>query len=54
MQRVPSSQAYPIRLIHWMIRRVQLLEMRKHTYQVSVIKIEDTKQVFLQIILSTN
>lgn len=51
MQRVPSSQAYPIRLIHWMIRRVQLLEMKKHTCQVSVIKIEDTKQVFLQIIL---
>ena len=31
-----------IRLIRWMIRRVRLLEIRKHTCQVSVIEISYT------------
>lgn len=35
-----------------MIRRVQLLEIRKHTCRVSVIKMKDTKRVFLQITLA--
>lgn len=52
MWRVPISRAYPIRLIRWMIRRVQLLEIRKHTCRVSVIKMKDTKRVFLQITLA--
>jgi len=30
---------------------VQLLEIRKHTCRVSVIKMKDTKRVFLQITL---
>jgi hypothetical protein len=31
-----------IRLIRWMIRRVRLLEIRKHTCRVSVIEISYT------------
>ena len=39
MYRVRTKPRYPIRLIRWMIRRVQLLEIRKHTCRVSVIEI---------------
>lgn len=37
-----TKPKYPIRLIHWMIHRVQLLEIRKHTCRVSVIEISYT------------
>lgn len=39
MYRVRTKPRYPIRLTLWMIRRVQLLEIRKHTCRVSVIEI---------------
>ena len=39
MCQVRTKPRYPIHLILWMIRRVQLLEIRKHTCQVSVIEI---------------
>lgn len=36
------KSSIPNRLIHWMIHRVQLLEIRKHTCRVSVIEISYT------------
>ena len=40
-----------IRLIRWMIRRVRLLEIRKHTCRVSVIEISYTYRcIYKQII----
>ena len=37
-----TKPRYPIRLTLWMIRRVQLLEIRKRTCRVSVIEISYT------------
>lgn len=42
MCQVRTKPRYPIRLTLWMIRRVQLLEIRKHTCRVSVIEISYT------------
>ena len=43
-----------IRLIRWMIRRVRLLEIRKHTCQVSVIEISYTYRcIYKQINIKT-
>jgi hypothetical protein len=38
---------YLIRLIRWIIREVQILEIRKRTCRVLVIEIANTKQVLL-------
>ena len=42
MCQVPIKQKSLILLIHWIIREVQLLEIRKHTYQVTFTEINDT------------
>ena len=44
---MPSSQAYPIHLIHWMIREVYLLEIRKCTCEVYLTSVNNTSQVLL-------
>lgn len=54
MRRVPAKQAHPIHLIHWMIREVWILEIRKYTCWVSAISITDTLQCSYKYIICQN